>query len=231
MELFYDFHIHSALSPCADADMTPCNIANMAALKGLHAISVCDHNSGANLKAAAAAAHEAGVLFLPGMELTTAEEVHLLAYFEDLDAACALGDIVYAALPDIPNNEAYFGIQLVMDEKDEIKGNLEKLLLSALPFSLEECVRMIRQHGGAAVPAHINRGSNSILANLGFMPQTVQFSTIETLKNIDTSGVNLTPYQVLHSSDAHTLCDISEQVNFLIVKNHTIHNIFQAIVK
>lgn len=231
MELYYDFHIHSALSPCADVDMTPCNIANMSALKGLNAISVCDHNSGANLRAVAAAARKAGVLFMPGIELTTAEEVHLLAYFEDLDAACALGDAVYQALPDIPNNEAYFGIQLVMDENDEITGNLEKLLLSALPYSLEECVQMVRRHGGAAVPAHINRESNSILANLGFMPQTVQFNTIETIKNIDAPGVDLTAYQLLHSSDAHMLCDISEQENFLIVKKPTIYNIFLSIIK
>ncbi len=231
MRLYYDFHIHSALSPCADVDMTPCNIANMAALKGLDAISVCDHNSGANLRAAAAAAEAAGVLFLPGIELTTAEEVHLLAYFKDLDAACALGEAMYAALPDVPNNEAFFGIQLVMGENDEITGNQEKLLLSALPYSLEECVEMIRRHGGAAVPAHINRESNSILANLGFMPKTVRFRAIETVKQFDTPGVDLTSYTVLHSSDAHQLCDISEKDNFLIVKKPTIHNIFEALIK
>ena len=45
MMLYYDFHIHSALSPCGDADMTPNNIVGMASIKGLDAIAVSDHNT------------------------------------------------------------------------------------------------------------------------------------------------------------------------------------------
>ena len=35
MILRCDLHIHTALSPCGDMDMTPNNIVNMAQLKGL----------------------------------------------------------------------------------------------------------------------------------------------------------------------------------------------------
>ena len=139
MELYYDFHIHSALSPCADNDMTPNNIVNMARLKGLDAIAVCDHNSTKNVMAIEKVARGAGITFLPGMEMTTAEEVHMLALFEKAQAAEAFGDMVYAALPDIPNKPDYFGEQLVMDENDEIIGKLDKLLISALPFDMDEC--------------------------------------------------------------------------------------------
>ena len=215
LRLFYDFHIHSALSPCADNDMTPCNIANMAALKGLQAIAVCDHNSGANLRAAAAAARRAGLLFLPGIELNTAEEVHMLAYFADADAGYAFGEEAYRALPDIACDPDYFGRQLVIDEEDNITGELPKLLLSALPWTLEECVRRVRGAGGVPVPAHINRDANSILANLGFLPPNVSFKTLETVEGMPAPGVNLADYLLLYSSDSHILGQISEP-------NHTI---------
>ncbi|MEI6102297.1 MAG: phosphoesterase, partial [Eubacteriales bacterium] len=215
--------------PCADEDMTPGNIANMSALKGLHAISVCDHNSGANLRACAEAAQEAGILFMPGIELTTAEEVHLLAYFEQVDAAVSFGEFIYAALPDIPNNEEFFGRQLIVNKNDEITGKLDKLLLSALPYSLEECVQLVAQYGGHAVPAHVNRVANSMLSNLGFMPESVFFKTIEAIENLPAAGIDLSRYTVLHSSDAHALHQISEPSNSLIVNNMTIKNILSTL--
>ena len=91
--LYYDLHIHSCLSPCGSEDMTPYNIAAMAALKGLDVIAVTDHNSCKNCPAVLAAAKEYGVLALPGMELTTSEEVHAVCLFETLDAAMAFDDM------------------------------------------------------------------------------------------------------------------------------------------
>ena len=73
-ELSYDLHIHSCLSSCGDDDMTPGNIVGMAAIKGLDVIAVTDHNSCRNCPAVLKLAEQYGVLAIPGMELTTAEE-------------------------------------------------------------------------------------------------------------------------------------------------------------
>lgn len=228
MRLYYDLHIHSALSPCANEDMTPNNIINMSRLKGLDVLSVCDHNCAANLKAVDAAARKAGLLFLPGIEMNTAEEVHLLAYFEDIEAACRLGGLVYDMLPDIQNNDALFGPQLIVDEEDNITGKLEKLLISALPFSIEKCVRMIVEHGGYAVPAHINRGANSLLGNLGFIPEDISFKALEVLPGRP-AGADISGYNILTSSDAHYLEDISEKTNFILTKNKSVSSLLNTI--
>lgn len=212
MKIYYDFHIHSALSPCGEDDMTPNNIVNMAKLIGLDAIAVCDHNCAANLPAVEKVAREAEILFLPGIELSTAEEVHLLAYFNDVKTACEFGEFLYDTLPDIPNNEDFFGHQYIMNENDEITGKKDKLLISALPFYFDEAVRLIRERGGIAVPAHINKGANSLLQNLGFFPPDIKFDTVEEWKGAPCE-TDISSYVVLHDSDAHNLADISEREN------------------
>lgn len=89
MEVAYDLHVHSCLSPCGDDDMTPANIAGMAALKGLSVVALTDHNSAKNCPAFFKACEEVGVLPIPGMELTTAEDIHVVALFKTLEEAMA----------------------------------------------------------------------------------------------------------------------------------------------
>ena len=122
MEYFADLHIHSCLSPCGDEDMTPANICGMAKLKGLDAIAICDHNSARNLPAAQELCDAYGLLLLPGMEITTREEVHLLGYFETVEAALAFGEMLRGHLPNKKNKPQFFGRQLVMNSDDEIIG-------------------------------------------------------------------------------------------------------------
>jgi predicted metal-dependent phosphoesterase TrpH len=133
-----DLHIHSALSPCADDDMTPNNIVNMSVLKKLDIIAVTDHNSSRNCEAVMKCACSKGILALPGMELETREEVHLLCLFPGLEQAKHFQDMVYSALPDMENREQVFGRQIVFDENDMAAGTEKRLLLAAANLSLEE---------------------------------------------------------------------------------------------
>ena len=210
---YYDLHIHSCLSPCASDDMSPCNIAGMASIKGLSLISLTDHNSGRNLKAMDKAASEFGLIFIPGIEVTTVEEVHVLTYFKETNAAFEFGELLYNSLPDIANRPDIFGRQLIMDENDEAAGELSKLLLQATPFSLEEIVGLTRDAGGCAVPAHINRDSFSVFANLGFLPPDI-FRAAEVSAGLPCPALDSSVY-ILHSSDAHNLEDISEPIHRL----------------
>ena len=120
----YDLHIHSCLSPCGDDEMTPANIVGMAAVKELELIAVTDHSTCKNCGAVLRLAEEYGVLAMPGMELTTAEEVHVVCLFEDLHAAMDFDEYVYSKLPDIANVEKIFGKQQIMDEEETVTGTV-----------------------------------------------------------------------------------------------------------
>ena len=116
--LFYDLHIHSCLSPCGDDDMTPANLVGMAAVKGLDVIALTDHNSCWNCPAALYHGKNYGVTVIPGMELTTAEEVHVICLFPTLEDALAFDAYVYERLLPVPNREDIFGKQQIMDKKE-----------------------------------------------------------------------------------------------------------------
>jgi PHP family Zn ribbon phosphoesterase len=210
MKLFCDLHIHSCLSPCGDALMTPNNIVGMAFIKQLDAIAVCDHNTARNLPAIKEMADMMGVVLLPGLEITTREEAHMLAYFETVEQALAFSDAIYAYLPPIPNNPKFFGEQQLMNAQDEVIGTEERLLISALDLSFEECAQLIHQHSGLCVPAHINRGSNGCLNALGFLPAGVHYDALEVSKAVALPALDLSKYRILHSSDAHYLENILE---------------------
>ncbi|MDR2932189.1 MAG: PHP domain-containing protein, partial [Oscillospiraceae bacterium] len=103
MTLRYDFHLHSCLSPCGDNDMTPCNIVNMAKLLELDIIALTDHNTTGNCRAAMAAGAKIGLVVVPGMELCTAEEIHAVCLFPDIDSAERFDAMVRPGIPPIKN--------------------------------------------------------------------------------------------------------------------------------
>lgn len=223
--LYYDFHIHSALSPCGDVDMTPNNIVNMASLCGLDAIAVSDHNSVKNVKAVIEAGKRTGISVLPAMEVETEESVHILTLYPDINAAEEVAGIVYDALPDIKNRPEIFGEQLIMDSDDNITGIEEKLLISPCAISINKLFDIVKSVGGLFVPAHIDRHSYSILTTLGSMPQDLDIKMIEISKNTTDlpayleSRPELKKYKVLRNSDAHYLDKISEKSAFLETDN------------
>ena len=210
--MYVDLHIHSCLSPCADDDMTPANICGMASIKGLDAIAVTDHNCARNLPYVKEAADAFHLILLPGMEITTREEVHLLGYFPTVEAAVEAGECFAAHLPPMKNRPAFFGRQLVMNTDDEVVDEEERLLIGATDLSLARCTEEIRCRGGVAVPAHINRGSNGLLVNLGMMPPEPDFPVVEVRPELPVPAEAVMGRRVLEASDAHQLGSIREAV-------------------
>lgn len=217
-----DLHIHSALSPCGEEEMTPNNIVNMALIKEIDFIAVTDHNSGKNLPAIMAVAKEVGegICVLPGIEITTKEEAHILAYFPNLESAMEMDKILYRHLPEIMNNKELFGPQTIMDEHDNIIGEVDKLLISATDLSVDQLWKMVTELGGVIVPAHIDRKSYSLIASLGFIPleldiKTCEVSKTETIENVKNNFRFFKDYQFIHGSDAHRLEDMAEREYFL----------------
>ena len=208
--LYCDLHMHSCLSPCANDDMTPSNICGMAMLKGLQMIALTDHNTARNLPAAKICADAYGLLLIPGMEITTKEEVHLLGYFPDVDTAMDFSEFLRGHMPAKKNKPEFFGNQLVMDEDDNTVAIEDELLIAASDLTLSQLTALIRERGGVPVPAHINRGSNGLLINLGFVPEDLSFKAVVVWKGLPCAHTPQVGKVVLHSSDAHYLGDIME---------------------
>ena len=169
-EYRYDFHIHSCLSPCGDNDMTPSNIAGMAALMGLDIIAITDHNTSKNAASVMAAGQEAGVLVIPGMELCTAEEAHVVCLFETLEGAMGFDGYIYKNMPHIANKAEIFGEQRMLSKSDELVGQEENLLLVSSFVGVDDVCALAKEYGGIALPAHVNRDSYSVIAALGSLP-------------------------------------------------------------
>lgn len=234
MKFAVDLHIHTALSPCGDEDMTPNNIINMALLKGLDLIAITDHNCCANLEAVMEAGRNKGLMVIPGIEVQSKEEVHLICLFKKLEKACAFGDLIYTSLPNIQNNEELFGRQLILDAEDIIRGKVEKLLLSSCSYSVNEIFQMVKAYDGLCIPAHVDRSGYSIISNLGFIPADLSVKVVEISKKISSENVlSKMPYlkntKLLVSSDAHYLWDISEREYFVEMEYVSPSQLFEAL--
>ncbi|HOO25507.1 MAG TPA: PHP domain-containing protein [Clostridiales bacterium] len=236
MEFFYDFHIHSCLSACADNDMTPKNLANMAKLAGLDIIALTDHNSCLNCPATQKAAEEAGLGFVPGMELCTQEEVHLICLFPDLERALSFSEHVGGLLPEIENKPDIFGDQIIMGENDNFLGNHKKLLNSACQIDLEDAVKKVEGLKGFCYPAHIDRPSYSLLSNLGDIDPSMGFSAFEVTAKADLNALyashpHLKKLRLMRGSDAHTLADISDAFHTINLKNNSLKDVLDYLNK
>ncbi|HHT37053.1 MAG: PHP domain-containing protein [Candidatus Wallacebacter cryptica] len=208
-----DLHIHSCLSPCAHILMTPGNIIKQALKIGLDCIAITDHNSAGNIRVALELAAKSGLKLIPGMEVETREEVHLLCYFSELDALFEWESIIKPRLPHLPNTEELFGYQLLTDLNDQYTAKEEQLLAAAADISLTEAVKTITELGGLAVPAHVDRPVNSILTQLGFIPPGAGIKVIEISQNSEpevfmNARPELRQYQWMQGSDSHYLDSI-----------------------
>ena len=204
----YDLHLHSCLSPCGDMDMTPCNIAGMAHLNELGIVALTDHNTVDNCPAFFAACEEYGIVPIAGMELTTAEDIHLLCIFETLDDALAFGAAVKEHRMKIKNRVEIFGEQPILNERDEKIGEDPYFLPAATDLDLASAAELVKAHNGVCWPAHIDRDSNGLLAVLGAFPPEPVFRIAELR---DAENAKLAEGRtIVVCSDAHRLWEIGE---------------------
>lgn len=216
---YYDLHIHSCLSPCADKDNTPNNIAGMAKICGLDIAALTDHNSCKNCPAFFKAAERYGIIPIPGMELTTSEDIHVVCLFDSLDGAMSFDDELQKHRTLIPNRVDIFGEQLILDGDDNLIGSENYYLTNATDISVENISEIISGFDGVCYPAHIDRPSNGIIAVLGTFPENSDFKAFE-INNINNAPNLIEKYllndkKMIVSSDAHTLTDIHDKENYI----------------
>jgi len=194
--------------------MAPSAIVERARAAGLNAIAITDHNSALNSTALHDVCSRYDNFFcLYGMEMTSVEEVHLLALFDDHKSALDFGEFLYPMLADIPNNPDRFGDQVYVNADNEICGECDKYLVGALSCSMDELLVETHARGGIFIPAHIERPSFSIMSQLGFVPQG-DYDALEQhyhyIKNNNYDGISLNAggHPCTTASDAHYLDDI-----------------------
>jgi PHP family Zn ribbon phosphoesterase len=210
-----DMHIHTVLSPCGDLDMSPVKIISEAARKGLDIIGITDHNSTRHCSLISRLAAEKGIFVLQGAEVTTKEEVHCLAFFENTDTLGLFQAFLDASLPDILNNPEIFGHQVQVDENDLIVYEEKKLLINAISKSLKEVEIYVHKLGGIFIPAHLDRMKNSIYSQLGFLPDNLVADALEisratAVKEFTASHPETAKFSIVRNSDAHYPEDIGK---------------------
>lgn len=211
-----DLHIHTVLSPCAQRDMLPHCIILEALEKGLDIIAITDHNACENVELAVHLGERFGLWVVPGIEVETKEEVHLLGYFPTYEHLLRFNRIVDAYLPSVSLNKAVWGEEWIIGEDGRVIAEKNTLLTVSLCLSLEEVVEEIWHFEGVPVLAHIDRKTQSVFSQLGFIPPELTVRVLEVspwaspeevAKNFALSG-----YRFLSSSDAHALLEIGRRI-------------------
>jgi len=215
---YYDLHLHSCLSPCADNDNTPNNLAGMASISGLNLLALTDHNSCRNCPAFFDACRKYGIIPIAGMELTTAEDIHVVCLFEELTQAMEFDKKLQSYRILIPNRPDIFGEQLIMDSNDNVIENEKYLLSNATTLSLEEIPNLTESFGGICYPAHIDRDANGIIAILGTLPPTPKFNAVE-IRDYDKldflkERYGISDKHIICDSDSHYLTDIRDACHY-----------------
>ncbi len=228
-----ELHVHTVLSPCADVEMIPPLIIHEALERGIELLAITDHNSSANVAAVQQAAKGSGVAVLPGMELQTREEVHLLCLFQDISDLMNWQQGVDERLPQIANRPDYFGEQFVVDATGDFIRREERLLLTSVAVSIDEAIQAVHARGGLAIPAHVDRKAFGLIANLGFLPENSPVDAVEFSRHFDPVKSDqfypqLKGVPCIQSGDVHRLSEFLG-VNVLTLAAPTIAEIHLAL--
>ncbi len=229
-----DLHIHTVLSPCADLEMTPANIVNRAKEKGLQIIGITDHNSTKNALLVKKLAQKEGVFVLTGAEVTTKEEVHCLAFFEFENQLNQFQQFLDDNITIIPNPDGHFGYQPVVDENDDIIELISNYLPAALKSSINEIQLKVDKLDGIFIPAHVDRPSNGLFSQLGFIPPGLKFdalgiSSFSSEKHVRKHHVIQKEIALIRNSDAHYINQIGEIYTVFNIEEITFQEIRMAL--
>jgi len=208
-----DLHIHTCLSPCASLDLSPREIVERAKSESLDIIAITDHNTAKNVQVVMRLGEKQGLKVIPGMEVQTREEIHLLTLFPDWTATATWDEEVRGHLPQVRNDPQVFGDQPIVDEEGNILQFEERLLLNSIDLSLEEVKRRVEGRGGLIIPSHFDKGAFSLISQLGLIPPDLELEALEMSRGSHVrglEGMGASPLRIpkIVSSDAHRLEDI-----------------------
>jgi hypothetical protein len=234
VEFIADLHIHTCLSPCAELSMTPKGIVEKAAALGINIVAVCDHNSAENIEVTKCLAKKKGVHVIAGMEICSSEEVHVLSLFRDTESSLRMQEVVYENLQPGENDEETIGMQVVVNEDNEVLSFNRRLLIGATSLSVNKVVDFIHSFGGIAIASHIDRDVFGIIGQLGFIDPDFKFDALEISYRTDFRDAQKRygPYSRIpwiSASDAHRIEDIGRRTTRLFMYHSTFDELCLAL--
>ncbi|NCA80147.1 MAG: PHP domain-containing protein [Sphingobacteriia bacterium] len=229
-----DLHIHTVLSPCGSLDMSPVAIVDKALEKGLDIIAITDHNTTLQAECVQKIGKQKGLMVITGVEVTSKEEVHCLAYFKEKNQISEFQEYIDQHIPNIQNNPDYFGYQIQVDENDNIVYQEERLLISAINQSVEQILKKVKTLDGIFILAHIDKSKNSIISQLGFLPPDLEVDALEvTKRGLDSGFIEQNSYLsnnlFVSNSDAHYIDDIGKSFTQYKLETLSIPELFKII--
>lgn len=229
-----DLHIHTVLSPCGSLEMSPINIIQEAAKKGLDIIGVTDHNSTLHCNVIKDLGKEAGIFVLTGVEITSSEEVHCLAFFEHPEQLIDFQKYIDLHILKIHNDPDKFGYQVIVDKDENITGQVDWLLINATDQSVDQLASKAHEFDGIFIPAHIDRSAYSLTSQLGFVPpdldaEAYEVSRYSTPEKMITAYPWLAGKSFITSSDAHFIKDVGINWTYFYLKTRSFFEIKQAL--
>ncbi len=229
-----DLHVHTVLSPCGGLDMSPVNIIRQAALKKLDIIGITDHNSTKHCRSAFEIGQKYGITVLAGTEVNTREEIHCLTFFDTFDKVDIFQQYLDDNLTVIENKPEIFGNQYIVDEHENILGEESRLLVASLQKGIDEVAEQVAQLEGILIPAHINRMSNSVYSQLGFLPaglkaQALEIFTVGAYEDFLSSHPEIRNFCLVKNSDAHSSDQIGAYTTDYFLKKPVFSEIVLAL--
>ena len=206
--------------------MTPKGIVEKAASLGINIIAVCDHNSAENVEVTKDLAKKKGISVIAGMEISSSEEVHVLGFFKDTESVLKMQAVVYENLQAGENDEDKFGMQVVVNEDNEVLGFNKRLLIGATSLSVNKVVDLIHGFNGIAAASHIDRDVFGIIGHLGFIHPDIKFDALEISYRLKFKEALIKYGAYSHipwvsSSDAHRIEDIGRRTTRFFMSHST----------
>jgi hypothetical protein len=213
--------------------MSPRKIIEKSRERQLDLIAICDHNTAENAAAASREGVRQGIVVLPGMEVCSREEVHLVTLFKEIEDALKMQEFIYAHLPG-ENQPEIFGHQIVADENDQVLGENDRLLIGATQLGLNAIVDKAHHLGGICISSHVDRPSYSLIGQLGFIPEDLHLDAVEVsyrvpLDKAPAEMPEIRDYPCVTASDAHFLRDIGKAWTEFILAAPTLEEIRMAL--
>jgi len=213
--------------------MSPKKIIEKSLERRLNLIAICDHNTAENAAATVREGNRQGIAVLPGMEICSREEVHLVTLFNKIEDALQMQELIYAHLPG-KNQPEIFGHQIVADEHDQVLGENAHLLIGATQLSLHAIVKKAHRLDGICISSHVDRPSYSLVGQLGFIPEDLHLDAVEVsyrvpLDSALTEVPGIKDYPCVTASDAHFLSDIGKAYTEFILAAPTLEEIRMAL--
>ncbi len=171
---------------------------------------------------------------LPGVELATEEEAHILGLFDAGTDLAQLLTAVYEKLPDIPSRRSFVEDQVIVDAEDGVTGFNPHCLIGATTLTVYEAVDLIHRHGGLAVASHVDREAFSVISQLGFIPPDLRLDAVEVspLLSFDEARAAfgpLSPLPLVRFSDAHRPDEIGRATMEFLLAGPSLEEIRKAL--